>query len=1090
MATNLPYELKGTLRSGFEVDKAQLKDFRALESDWREIFRWIMSIAGDMPYYDENNKISGTMAALWHNDVLTVLVEIRQKNLKEYATSFVDGNGTAQQNTYTADLQEKINGWIDRLSIYLNNAFASGTVSQSMRVAENIREQLRKSLPIVPQPTPRRRNFIHKVLEENNRPYFSMLGALSDIQSKFDSYMQQIESSGDMDASQALLLTFVRSYCRIVRQFNDKFADLPDFYRREILKATPKEAVQDSTYVVVNPNKEITDKTFSLPAGTRFNAGENADGAPLYYSLTEKSYIVQTTIKSARTIFPQGSKIIIAPLALDGTENNTLFSTTNPANAPQELGWALSSPMLSLAEGDRKVEVCFVMCGRENRPVPDITPLLASGSPFRLFISSSEGWTERAHTATYERAENYLLFSFIIADGEEALAPCNIDIHGIETKYPAVRILVDERPVTGIDLNEVMFNDVRINVSVDGIRSFSLYSDIGEMDSLQPFYPFGTAGEKGSWFIFGSEELSIKKVQNITLKGTWNKLPDGGYTALYRNYALAQPVTDSSFKAICEWQENSRWNVCRNSPIQLFGIDALGKIKEDAEFSLDIGAPANGRLGGTYAYNKKANGFYRIRLSEPGIGFGMEIYRNRFAEVMMHNSKAKEKGQKAVPAMPQIPMITDAVLGYTAMDSFGEDDRLYRINEINGYEPMEMIAGGLQLRADIDRHYLYIDLADVEPTQQQISLYLNISYATGKGLAATSSAEEDSLVVEYYNSEDHKWKHLPVENILQDDTRALTRNGHIVFSLLDEADAHIATGRNVWLRLSLKNDLVTDNVVVNDIWLNCFKVICENGDGLPLPAGTIASLAEDEPRVSEVLQPMDGYGGKAAEDGHAMSVRTAIRIATRNRALNMGDYEKMILERFGDVEKVCCIPVSGSGNEVHVVVFPKPEPGVLPQLPNWKLDEIEQYIKGCTSPFAKVRIVNPAYDPLTVRMIVILKDLVQDEGEVQRRLCKRIYRYFVSWLAKGELPELGRHYSYEGLKAWLVNDEGIERCVSLTITGGKSVTVSDDEGNTEDVYHFSSIENGILYPEKIDIEMNYSGDGIGDSGIGTNFIIG
>ena len=151
-----------------------------------------------------------------------------------------------------------------------------------MRVAENIREQLRKSLPIVPQPTPRRRNLIHKVLEENNRPYFSMLGALSDIQSKFDYYMQQIESSGDMDASQALLLTFIRSYCRTVQQFNDKFADLPSFYRREILKATPKEAVQDSTLVVVNPNKEVTRKTFSLPARTQFNAGENADGTPFY----------------------------------------------------------------------------------------------------------------------------------------------------------------------------------------------------------------------------------------------------------------------------------------------------------------------------------------------------------------------------------------------------------------------------------------------------------------------------------------------------------------------------------------------------------------------------------------------------------------------------------------------------------------------------------------------------------------------------------------------------------------------------------------------------------------------------------------
>ena len=583
MATNLPYELKGTLRSEFEVDKAQLKDFRALESDWREIFRWIMSIAGDMPYYDDNNEVNGTMVALWHNDVLTVLVEIRQKNLKGYAASFVDGSGTSQQNTYTTDLQNKINGWIDRLSIYLNNAFAGGTVTQAMRVAEAIRVQLQNSLPIIPQSASRRRNFIQRVLDENNRPFFSMLGAVSDIQSKFDYYMQQIENSGDMDASQALLLTFVRSYCRIVQQFNDKFADLPNFYRREILKATPKEAVQDSTFVVVNPNKEVTRKIFSLPAGTRFGAGENADGTPLYYSLTEKSYIVPTTIKSARTLFPQGRKIITTSLALDGTENSSLFSAANPANAQQELGWALSSSMLSLAEGERKVSVYFMMDG-----ATDIARLLSGVSPFRLFISSSDGWTERAHTASYERVGNYLLFSFAIAEGEEDLMPCSSEIHGIDTEFPAVRILVDELPVADIDFTAIKFKDIHIKVSVSDMRTFSLYSDVGEMDSSQPFYPFGTVGEKGSWFIFGSEELSDKKVLNVSLKGTWNKLPDGGYTSLYKDYTLPQSVTNSSFKATCEWQENSRWNVCRNSPVQVFGTDASGNIKEDAEFYFDI----------------------------------------------------------------------------------------------------------------------------------------------------------------------------------------------------------------------------------------------------------------------------------------------------------------------------------------------------------------------------------------------------------------------------------------------------------------------------------------------------------------------
>lgn len=1083
MTTNLPYELKGTLRSEFAVDKAQLKDFRALESDWREIFRWIISIAGEMPYYDDNNKISGTMAALWHNDVLTVLVEIRQKNLKEYATSFVDGSGTAQQNTYTVDLQDKINGWIDRLSIYLNTAFASGTVSQSMRVAENIREQLRKSLPIVPQPTPRRRNFIHKVLEENNRPYFSMLGALSDIQAKFDYYMQQIENSGDMDASQALLLTFVRSYCRIVQQFNDKFAELPCFYRREILKSTPKTAVQDSTFVVVKPNKELVQKTFSLHAGTQFNAGENADGTPLYYSLTEKSYIVPTTIKSARTLFLQGRKIITAPLALDGTENNTLFSTTNPINTQQELGWALSSPMFSLAEGERKVFLYFTMDG-----ATDITSLLATASPFRLFSSGSEGWTERAHMTSYERVGNYLLFSFTIADGEEALMPCSSEIHGIETEFPAVRILIDEIPTIGIDITSIKFKDIQIRVSVSDMHTFSLYSDVGEMDSSQPFYPFGTVGEKGSWFIFGSEELSIKKILNISLKGTWNKLPDGGYTAVYKDYALSQPVTNSSFKATCEWQENSKWNVCRNSPVQLFCTDTSGNIKEDAEFYFDIADFAPLAVGSSFGYNKKAKGFYRIRLSEPSIGFGMDVYRQQFAEVMVHNSKAKERNQKPVPAMPQVPMIADAVLGYTAMDSFGENDKLYRINETNGYEAVNLGPESIQLLPDLRKHYLYLDFDDVEGLQR-IKLYFNLRYVK-RGNRSNTGADGITSVIEYYDNETCQWKVFPTECILQENSDGLTRSGFITLNTFDETNTSLIKGNEVWIRIGFENDIAPENIIVDGIWLNCFKVVCENGDGSPLPAGTIASLAEDDSRVLEVLQPMEGYGGKAAEDGQAMSVRLATRISTRNRALNMGDYEKMILERFSDIEKVCCIPASQESNEIRIVVFPQPEKRVFPQLPNWKLSEIEQYIKGYMSPFAKVRVINPTYEPLTVDMIVILKDSVLDEGEVQRRLYRRIYNYFVQWLVDEQLPELGKRYSYEGLKAWLVNDEGIERCVSLTITGGKNLEVLDSDGNREDVYHISSDESGILHPGRINIEMTGTGDGIEDSSIGMNFIIG
>lgn len=284
------YEFKENSSSMFEVDRTQLQSFYALESDWHEIFHWIMSTDDDLYPVDNNKDHNRNVSALWHNHVLTVLLDIRHKNLKEYAVSFANGCGTTLQNEYTEDLRNKIEGWIGRLSIYLSNAYTEGMPTPTIRIAESIKEQLAKSLPIA-NSSPRRPNFIQRLLDENSRPYFSMLGAVADIQSKFDFYMEQIENSGDMDAAQALLLTFVRNYCRIVKRFNHKFAELPSFYLHEILKATPKDAIQDSAYVVLSPNKEMENKTFSLPMGTRFVAGESTEGNTQYYSLAEKAYV-------------------------------------------------------------------------------------------------------------------------------------------------------------------------------------------------------------------------------------------------------------------------------------------------------------------------------------------------------------------------------------------------------------------------------------------------------------------------------------------------------------------------------------------------------------------------------------------------------------------------------------------------------------------------------------------------------------------------------------------------------------------------------------------------------------------------------
>lgn len=150
MVNKIPNEQSTTLRSKFKVIKTQLQIFHALESDWHEIFHWLMS--SDDNDKDHHEKIS----ALWHNHVLTVLLDIRHKNLKKYAVSFANGCGTTLQNEYTEDLRNKIEGWIGRLSIYLNTAYTEGILTPAVHIAESIKEQLEKSLPIA-NASPRRR---------------------------------------------------------------------------------------------------------------------------------------------------------------------------------------------------------------------------------------------------------------------------------------------------------------------------------------------------------------------------------------------------------------------------------------------------------------------------------------------------------------------------------------------------------------------------------------------------------------------------------------------------------------------------------------------------------------------------------------------------------------------------------------------------------------------------------------------------------------------------------------------------------------------------------------------------------------------
>lgn len=1072
MAGNKVYRQKGSLREECMKNIATLKDLRVLECDWREIFRWIMSVSGDLPYFNNENEESGKLSSLWENHVLTVLVDILQKEVCGYVDSFVESHGSSAQQGYTDRLQGKIGEWAARLNIFIRQSHSTLPGSPSIEVAELLLDKLENALPA--RQGVNRPSVATIAANDASRPYFQMLGTINDIQQHAEEYMARIESGSDMDATLALLLTFVRNYCDIASLFNRRFENWPAFYRKNILGNDLKGAVQDSTFFVIEPNREKIDTTFSLSVGTSFIAGKKADGTPLTYATTSKEYIVPAHIRTIYSLTCDNGRLYAVPTETNGQDNACpLFSIQNPAVAILEYGWLLTSRSFILSEGNRSVTVCFNLGS-----TPDLSLLSGDADSFCIQISGSKGWISKEYTLSYIQENSFLQFSFTLDENEEAPIACLEELHGISTEYPALRILFANKQRIKA-LSGLHIYSIRIHTKVEGIRNFTLMSESGLSAPSQPFYPFGTLGERNSRIIFGHEEAALKEVTSVTLKGSWSKLPAGGFSPIYQNYDTENAIGDDSFSVRCEWQDSSGWHEFSDSPRALFNKEADNSLSERAVFTFDNSVnPAINKL---MPYQCDRKGFYRMILVAPDIGFGMIAYYKLFSEVMIYNSREKKQNYKPLPEMPQIPMLTDTTFGYQSEEMLcPENGELYRFTDFIGYEACRNINRQPPVfLPDVDAPSLIIGLDNMGDTCR-LRLYFDLQYFAEGGMPMVEQPKHTLYISHYANN--GLWTALQQDEILCEETDGLTRSGFIEIKVQERTNADY-----VWLRFSFDEGKKPEGVALNGIYINYIRVQAIDGDGTPLPAGTIATPALPDNRILAIAQMQSGTGGKPAETETDADIRQRIRIATRNRAVCGKDYELLILNKFPEVEKVCCIPACSNDSVSRIVVFPKTETKKYPFLPGWKLTEMEKYIRQYASPFARVMVINPIYEPIDVHFKAMLKKETLDQGQVIRRTERRIRTFFMAWYIDGTLPDLGTKYSHKALLSRIENDECIERSEYLKITKRSGVWNTRDD---DEIIYEATEEYGILYVRDIVVELEEYRSCIESAQIGTTFTIG
>lgn len=1123
--------LAGLSREQYVRQQVTLEGFAALEDNWQQLLQWVTKMSENLYFYSLQSEKAGDWGEFWKNQLLVILTDLVLLDTDACKKQFLINKGTGKEKEVLKGLESFAVNIIARLKRCEYNLVLYGRSGKKQGgVQEKITTELLGLLEEVvnwhqgkdkdqDQDKDKKTLKLSEEATANSLIFFRMLDTIGEIRNRSGNYMDRIFACGELEPALVVLVIFLKNYATRMAVFNRRLGRLPIFYIQEILKGHPQQALPDHTWIVLNKTPE-TDSVI-VPAGTGFVGGTNEDGSDLRYLSVEQMVVADMQLDEIYSVLLKEADIATSPLPgeyiaalyrrpiplLAGEDAPELFSGVEEEHVP--VGWMVESPMFDLREGTREVELHLTLTaeavtylnrftdrlGEQDREEKQIPEQIFTDA-FIIKISCDEGWLKAESCTTHwEKGQENIVIRFVLEMGMPAVGVCQEEIHGVTTQYPAIQMVLNEKgcifPYSWA--SGVAFEKLTVKVKVQGITTLKIYSEYGESDSSVPFYPFGGEAKKGAWFAFGNYEIACKPLTEVTLSYRWQQLPteEGGFTEHYANYRTQPPINNLSFQVWIEWLKDKKWVSQLGTCFLFEGAGPNSRVKENGTITFSMGRemPVVTVPEENFVLHKARNGFMRVVLSAPDIGFGSELYRQLFVKAMIANSQ-KTKVVEPLPAEPVTPMMSDLELAYEAEDTFSLSRTMQRTD-----------ARFYQLKSLAWKPFLPVDMQETfvltEPLEDKAHLLFAFRDARGIGLVRiyfdiTMRKNEigfgdkawNEMGVSWYYNNGKDWQALPSEQILQENTHVFTHAGLVELALPEpvSADWLDSEGR-FWLRASIKGDY-RECRLVRGFYMNAVEVVAEGGNGSSLPVGTITQSVMSIPGIESVNQVVSGFGGCPPEDEKYLSLRLAHRIAHRGRAVNPVDFERMALQQFPVLEKVKCITVTEVGQQfregegvpgVLLVVMSRELGGKYPLCSLVTLQDIQKRLSVGMSFFMRLEVRNPVYQKIRIYCRVKLRTAVYI-GAVLRKLQDKINFYIAPWLYRNQMPELNQGISLRGLYTILVNEAEIEKLESLKLERVDENKAEDKyqelklDSNTsvgaEDVVVMESVCGGVFIPDE------------------------
>jgi len=912
---------------------------------------------------------------------------------------------------------------------------------------------------------------------------------------QLEQLLAELEADQRLTPHLTLFICFLRLMELPKKSFNNLTKRHLDFYYEKVLRLEYQPAQADRVHLLFELAKN-TAVPFLIESGTETDGGKDGNGKPLIYA-TEKDLSVYTTeIAQLKNVYnpphltdndgnviQQNHVIKSAAVANSADGLGAELKADTPSWFPfgyydpqgllgltelpdAKLGFAISSKLLSLSEGERTVKTTLNFNRGLNEVLQNEEAIVALTiqdilSNLTVFATGEKGWLQcEFDTAASSISGDSLLLVNTIKIEEKAIVNYNAAVHGeqFDTEFPILRFLINANSEVGYRIYERLtdsrwnLQSVDLGVSVTGIKTVTLSNDSSDINAKKPFFPFTPQPKKGSSFSVYYEEAFSKPWRNITIDFDWKNTPLK-FKDWYDAYSTGLSMNGSKSK-----YANRFYIVNPKQGKQTTPDDAI--VTGDSYFTVTPSLFSKEDwvgLGANRTLFQGSNGDFHFEFSTTSNpdstvpsgpikfttnqSFLHELYPQLYALAFMNIASDPNT---IIPNEPYTPFAENLQLSYDADETldlsasvtdttavletrfsertfqlfhehpFGQSEEHPYLQSVSSGAVVVNGSFALPEYTKGGEFYLGFESAEV---LQQVNLLIQVNEGSENPLSPAYATGEkiqwDMLCSNF-------WKPLESPYMMADEIDNFLKSGIVTFTIPQTASNNntlLPTGL-FWLRA--KTDKPFDSVckvlgIHAQAVTAAFK---DNANELShlesgLANGTISKLIQRLGQVKSIKQPYNSFGGKPKETDVQFYQRVSERLRHKNRAITLWDYEHLVLQEFPSIYKVKCLNHTCSdsyncGGNVTLIVVPNTSnknmfDNYRPRVSKATLNSVKRYLDNLISLHVKLNVINPDYEEVRVEVSVKFNE-GYDNNLYTQQLNEDITRFLSPWAFDTEAP--------------------------------------------------------------------------------------